>query len=60
MKVDELTTADYNPRYIEEQNLRGLRKSIDEFGLVQPIVYNKKTKTCAVLSNEHWKDRQQR
>ena len=43
MSIAELTPADYNPRTISEAALKGLAASIDRFGLVQPIIWNKRT-----------------
>jgi hypothetical protein len=39
----ELKPADYNPRTISAEALRGLTASIKRFGNVQPIVWNKRT-----------------
>ncbi len=44
MLVHELTAAPYNPRRITDEQLTALGKSIAEFGLVEPIIYNKQTK----------------
>lgn len=41
--LSELKPAGYNPRKISEQALRGLAASIGRFGLVQPIVWNRRT-----------------
>jgi DNA modification methylase len=43
MKLEALTPAAYNPRTITEEAARGLRASIRRFGLVQPIVFNRRT-----------------
>lgn len=43
MKLDELRQAEYNPREIDDQAFKGLGNSIKEFGLLVPIVWNKKT-----------------
>jgi DNA modification methylase len=45
MNVEELRVADYNPREIDDKALAGLKNSVERFGLVEPIVWNKKTKT---------------
>lgn len=45
-KIVDLSTlkfASYNPRKMSERAMGGLKKSIDRFGLVQPIVVNQKT-----------------
>ena len=38
----DIEPADYNPRKISDGELRNLRGSIDEFGLVDPIIINLK------------------
>lgn len=43
MPLDQLTPAPYNPRKISKQALSGLTASVKRFGLVQPIVWNKRT-----------------
>lgn len=37
--------ADYNPRTIDEESKSGLSYSIEQFGYLENIVFNKKTKT---------------
>lgn len=44
VKRSEIKLADYNPRTIYEQNQKKLYKSIKENGLVEPLVWNKRTK----------------
>lgn len=43
MKLEELKPAEYNPRTITKEAFRGLEASIRRFGLVQPIVWNRRT-----------------
>lgn len=43
MLRSQLTAAVYNPRQIDEGAKKKLRASLKRFGLVQPIVYNKRT-----------------
>jgi DNA modification methylase len=43
MKLSELTPAPYNPRKISREALMGLSASIKRWGIVQPIVWNKRT-----------------
>ncbi|MEN6427292.1 MAG: site-specific DNA-methyltransferase [Phycisphaerales bacterium] len=38
--IEELQTADYNPRVISDDALTGLRNSVQRFGCVEPIVVN--------------------
>ena len=42
-KLVDLIPADYNPRKISKQALAGLKKSIEKFGCVQPVIVNKRT-----------------
>lgn len=43
IKLSSMTRADYNPRSISTEAYKGLKKSIKEFGIVQPIVWNKRS-----------------
>ena len=43
MKLTELRPAAYNPRRISTEALGGLGDSLLEFGLVQPVVWNRRT-----------------
>jgi len=45
MSTGDLRPADYNPREISDEALEGLGKSLDRFGVVEPLVFNKRTKT---------------
>ena len=40
MKVADLKPADYNPRKISDEAMKGLSASITRFGLVQPVIWN--------------------
>jgi hypothetical protein len=42
-KVSELMPAGYNPRTISSEALDGLKRSIKKFGLVAPVIWNKRT-----------------
>jgi len=44
MALSDLKDAPYNPRVISDGALEGLKNSLSRFGLVQPIVWNKRTK----------------
>ncbi len=44
LSLADLTPAPYNPRVISKEAIRGLTASIRRFGLVQPIVWNKRSK----------------
>ena len=41
VKIDELISPDYNPRHITPEALESLKRSLDEFGYVAPIIVNK-------------------
>lgn len=41
--IGVLKPAEYNPRNITDKAKKGLSNSIDSFGLLQPIVWNKQT-----------------
>jgi len=43
MSIEQLKPADYNPRTMTDRARQGLSNSIESFGLVQPIIYNKRT-----------------
>jgi hypothetical protein len=43
MPLSKLIPADYNPRVITEDSLGNLGGSLDEFGYVDPIVWNERT-----------------
>jgi hypothetical protein len=43
LPLSSLKPADYNPRTISDEAMRALETSIDRFGIVQPIVWNKRT-----------------
>ena len=39
----ELVPADYNPRQIDNHQLEALKRSLDRWGFVEPVVMNKRT-----------------
>lgn len=45
MALADLRPAAYNPRVISEESMAGLTKSIERFGLVEPIVVNRRNNT---------------
>lgn len=45
MDLADLTPADYNPRVIKKPAFEGLGASLDRFGMLQPIVWNKRSST---------------
>lgn len=45
IKIEDITPADYNPRQISDNEMNKLKNSLEEFGLVDPIVVNLKNNT---------------
>lgn len=45
MRLAELKRADYNPRHIGDEQRKALKESLKRFGLVEPLVWNKRTGT---------------
>lgn len=43
VKAGDIKGAEYNPREIDKASLKGLKNSVDEFGMPQPIIWNKQT-----------------
>ncbi len=43
MRLRDLQKAEYNPRRMSEEMKEKLKKSIEEFGYVEPIVWNART-----------------
>lgn len=39
----EIKNADYNPRFIDDRAKKKLKKALKEHGLIEPIIWNKKT-----------------
>ena len=42
-QIADLTPAPYNPRTIDAQALSGLTSSIDRWGVVEPVIWNRRT-----------------
>lgn len=47
VNIKDLNFAEYNPRIITEKEFEGLKNSLKTFGLVEPIIVNKKN-NCIV------------
>lgn len=43
MNLEDLVGAEYNPRKISDDDLNKLKRSIEEFGYVEPIIFNERT-----------------
>ena len=51
--IGRLIKADYNPRLLKEEQYQELKKSIEKFGLVQPLIVNKHPKREMVIVGGH-------
>ena len=61
VKISELRFAEYNPRTISKKQFKDLKKSLEEFGLVNPIVINANEDRKNVIIGGHqragaWED----
>lgn len=45
INITDITPADYNPRKISDEDYQNLKQSMDEFGVVSPIIINLKDNT---------------
>lgn len=52
MNVEELNAAKYNPRKISGQQLKSLRASIKENGILEPLIVNKRTGMTVVSGHQ--------
>ena len=43
IKIEDLKESSYNPRKITDEQLKKLEDSLDKFGYVEPIIWNKRT-----------------
>lgn len=41
LKISKLKLAEYNPRMISDKDLSSLKRSLEKFGFIQPVVINK-------------------
>ena len=55
--IDQLKFAEYNPRKAGEKEIADLRKSLQEFGFVEPIVVNSAEKRYNVIIGGHFRTR---
>ena len=57
VKISELKFAEYNPRTISKKQFKDLKKSLEEFGLVNPIVINSNEDRKNVIIGGHQRAR---
>jgi len=43
IKIEELNPAPYNPRKATKKQEENLKKSLEKFGVVEPIIFNART-----------------
>ena len=55
MNLKDLNAASYNPRTISPEALEGLKASVKRFGLVQPIVVNRRSGNTVVGGHQRVK-----
>ena len=41
IKIEKLKLAEYNPRKISDKELSNLKKSVEKYGFIQPVIINK-------------------
>jgi 16S rRNA G966 N2-methylase RsmD len=57
VKIDDLKPAEYNPRKADEKQVEGVKQSIKEFGLVEPIVVNSAENRRNIIIGGHLRHR---
>ncbi len=51
--IGDLKFADYNPRQITERQVEDLKKSIEQFGVVEPVVANSNPERMNIIVGGH-------
>lgn len=52
-KIDEVIPSEYNPRKLDEKDEKDLTQSVEEFGLVQPVIVNTHPDRLGVVIGGH-------
>lgn len=52
-KISDLKPADYNPRYIKDDDFARLKQNLDDFDIVEPVVINGNAKRKNVIIGGH-------
>ena len=55
MKLEDLNGATYNPRKIKPGQLKSLKKSIEKFGILDPLIVNKQTGNTIVGGHQRFR-----
>lgn len=54
IKITDIKPAEYNPRTIQEDNFQKLKQSLDQFGLVDPIIINLKNDNTIIGGHQRY------
>lgn len=55
VKISELIPSDYNPRKASKEDAHQLKKSIEKFGLVDPIIVNSSPSRKNIVIGGHFR-----
>lgn len=53
VKIDDLKFAEYNPRTLSDKQFEDIKKSLQEFGFVDPIIVNKNQNRFNIIIGGH-------
>ena len=53
--IGDLKVSDYNPRGADEKDIEQLKKSIEEFGLVDPLIVNSNSERMNIIIGGHFR-----
>lgn len=61
VKIKDIKISDYNPRKLSPQDKKNLKKSIEKFGIIDPLILNQNEKRFNILIGGHqrmkiWKE----
>lgn len=51
--IKDINPSEYNPRAISKESLSGLKRSLEKFGMTQPLVINRRVNGMEVLVGGH-------
>ena len=51
--IEQLIPADYNPRYMKEEDRQEIKASLQKFGFVEPVVVNKNPDRMNIIVGGH-------
>ena len=53
VKANKLKEAEYNPRTLKDKDFKDIKKSLEKFGFVEPVVVNKNKNRDSVIVGGH-------